>query len=62
MKKIKIIFLFGILVFTFSSCQKCQYCIGEWGNNFDVCRGDFDSNQEYLDDISRLEADGYDCE
>ena len=26
MKKIKIIFLFGILAFTVSSCKKCEYC------------------------------------
>ena len=62
MKKIKIIFLFGILVFTFSSCQKCQDCLDtEYGGSFTLCEGDFNSNQEYQEEIAQREADGYEC-
>jgi hypothetical protein len=60
MKKIKIIFLFGILVLTFSSCQKCTTCNDRWGD-LEICEGDFNSNQEYQDAISEYEADGYSC-
>ena len=66
MKKIKIIFLFVILVFTFSSCQKCQDCTkqgstGGLNGTMKVCSGDFESNQDYLDEISDLEANDYEC-
>ena len=53
------------MVFIFSSCQKCQDCTYEGtfpGNGtMKVCSGDFESNQDYLDEIENLEANNWDC-
>lgn len=56
---------FILMVFIFSSCQKCQDCTYEGtfpGNGtMKVCSGDFESNQDYLDEIENLEANNWDC-
>ena len=53
MKKIKIIFLFGILVFTFSSCKKCEY----FDNQSNTVLVEACSQSE----INDLESQGWEC-
>ena len=71
MKKIKNLLLFGIILFGFSSCQKCMECTNEklFNNQEDefeyeieICEDDFDSKQDMEDYVSQVEEeDGVRC-
>ena len=58
MKKIKSLLLFGILVFTFSSCNKCVECTHddhEWG----VYNEDDNDYDEFGDQITEICSDNF---
>ena len=62
MKKIKSLLLFGILVFTFSSCQKCVECTVEDfdGDNFQYQVSDDNGNVEtFGDQIVEICSDNF---
>ena len=67
MKNLKILLFSVILVFTFSSCQKCVECEDSgWANGennpyIEVCRDNFDDRNAYEDYIEEMEDNGFDC-
>ncbi len=56
----KKVLLLSIIAFSFASCNKCQDCTCGTVTE-EVCKEDFDSNEEYTDGIETLEALGCDC-
>jgi len=71
MKKIKNLLFFGILVFGFSSCQKCMECTneklfnnqeGEMVFELEICEDDFGSKDEMENYVDMMEEqDGVRC-
>ena len=71
MKKIKNLLFFGILVFGFSSCQKCMECTNEklFNNQegkmvfeVEICEDDFGSKYEMENYVNMMEEqDGVRC-
>ena len=77
MKKIKSLLLFGILVFTFSSCNKCVECTNDdyeitmlvedgyyedYGDYIqEVCSDNFESKDDFNDYIDDLEDMDWEC-
>jgi hypothetical protein len=57
MKKILLVF---VIAFTFVACNKCQDCTCD-NVTEEICKDDFDSNDDYNDAIVLLEALGCDC-
>ena len=60
MKKIIIPALTCLFLVGLSACNKCQDCTCG-STTEEVCRDDFDSNDEYKEGIVLLEAFGCDC-
>ena len=57
----KILFIFGI-AFAFSACTQCQDCTFESeSSTTEVCRNDYDSNEDYQAALLALEELGADC-
>ena len=67
MKKIILFFTFSVVILVFTSCGRCQDCTkqgntGGLNGTHTVCRGDFESAQDYQQYIEDLEANGeYEC-
>ena len=57
MRKILLLFVIG---FTFAACSKCQDCTCD-AITEEVCKDDFNSNDEYIEAIAALELLGCDC-
>ena len=57
MKKTLLVF---VIAFTFVTCNKCQDCTCD-NVTEEICKDDFDSNDDYNEAIVLLEALGCDC-
>jgi len=58
----KILFIFG-MVFIFTSCTECKDCTFESESTTnEVCRDDYDSNEDYQTALLLLEEEGADCQ
>ena len=58
MKKIKSLLLFGILVFTFSSCNKCVECTHD-DYEWEVYNEDDNDYDEFGDQITEVCSDNF---
>ena len=59
----KKLLLLVAIAFAFTACNKCQDCdCSAWdAGTEEVCRNDFDSNDDYNEAIAALELLGCDC-
>ncbi len=62
----KKILLMVAVAFMFAACNKCKECSNDWADGEEypmeeVCRDNFDSNDDYKDFIDDMEDDGWNC-
>ena len=58
----KIIFIFGV-AFAFSACTQCQDCnFASESTTAQVCRNDYDSNEDYQTALLLMEESGAVCQ
>ena len=60
MKKFTFIFL-GVIALAMTSCNPCVNCTSSLLPDQEICRQDFNTQQEYEDAIAVLEANTYTC-
>lgn len=62
MKKIFYFISIMVLSSSFYACERCAKCTHAILNDSEICRENFDSEQDYQDAISAVEVIGYNCQ